>query len=96
MSDIKLYEHQQNAVDSFSNRSQILAHEMGLGKTITSVKIGQGDRSLIVCPAKLKKSWVAELKKMGEEDVQIVKTGKDVIENCDWVIVSYDIAMKIY
>lgn len=96
MSEIKLYDHQQNAVDSFSTRSQILAHEMGLGKTITSVTIGQGDRSLIVCPAKLKKSWVKELKKMGEEDVQTVKTGKDEIENCDWVIVSYDITMKIY
>lgn len=93
---IKLYNHQQSAVDRFKEKSQILAHEMGLGKTITSVMIGQGERSLIVCPAKLKKSWVAELKKVGEEDVQIIQTGKDEIEDTAWVIVSYDIAMRIY
>ena len=95
--EIKLFDHQQSAVDRFKTQSQILAHEMGLGKTITSVYIGKGDRSLVVCPAKLKKSWVAELKKVGEENVQIVETAKDDIDReADWVIVSYDITMKIY
>jgi len=96
MTEIKLYNHQSRAVELFKDRSQILAHEMGLGKTITSAFIGKGDRSLVVCPAKLKKSWVAELKKIDEEDIQVVQTGKDEIEDARWVIVSYDIAMRIY
>lgn len=95
MQDIKLFYHQQSAVERFKEKSQILAHEMGLGKTITSAFIGKGERSLVVCPAKLKKSWVAELKKIGEEDIQVVQTGKDDIEDTAWVIVSYDIALKI-
>jgi len=97
MSEIKLFDHQQNAVTKFKEKSQILAHEMGLGKTITGAYIGMGDRSLVVCPAKLKKSWLAELKKVGETNVQIVETAKDDIDSeADWVVVSYDITMKIY
>lgn len=96
MTEIKLYDHQQTAVDKFSDRNQILAHEMGLGKTLTSAHIGKGDRCLVVCPAKLKQSWVDELHKIDEESIQVVETAKDVLENENWTIASYDIAQAIW
>lgn len=96
MTEIKLYDHQQEAVDKFKNRNQILAHEMGLGKTLTSAHIGRGDKCLVICPAKLKQSWVDELHKIHEEGIQVVHTAKDVIEDEDWTIMSYDIAQVIW
>lgn len=96
MSKIKLYDHQQSAVDRFKTRNQILAHEMGLGKTLTSAFIGKGEKCLVVCPAKLKESWVAELHKINEESIQVVHTAKDSLENEDWTILSYDIAQAIW
>jgi len=93
---INLFNHQQYAVDNYREKNQILAHEMGLGKTITSISIGKGKKNLVVCPARLKESWVAELKKMGELSLQVVHTGKDVLDGSDWTIVSYSIAQKKY
>lgn len=95
MTKIKPFEHQQRAIDLFGSTDQILAHEMGLGKTLTSAFIGKGFKCIVACPAKLKKSWVAELKKIEEESVQVIETSKDEIESKNWTIVSYDILPKI-
>jgi len=93
---IVLYDHQKKAVKNFTNKNQILAHEMGLGKTLTSAHIGQGDKNLVVCPAKLKQSWVEELHLIDETDIQVIQTAKDEIEDKSWTIVSYDIVQNIY
>lgn len=96
MTKIILFEHQKKAVDNFSDKNQILAHEMGLGKTLTSAHIGKGDKNLVVCPAKLKQSWVEELHLIDETDIQVIETAKDEIKDKSWTIVSYDIVISIY
>ncbi|MCK4500903.1 DEAD/DEAH box helicase [Candidatus Babeliales bacterium] len=96
MTEITLYKHQQSAVDKFANRGQILAHEMGLGKTLTAASVGalSDIRCLAVCPARLKHSWKNELALIGENDVQLIETGKDVIGDTKWVIITYGLLDK--
>ena len=92
---MKLYKHQTKAVEQFQKRNQILAHDMGLGKTAVAGTIGKGEKSIVLCPAKLKKGWEVELHKIGEKDIQIIKTAKDEIGDKMWTIVSYDVAVVI-
>ena len=89
---MKLYKHQEKAIGQFQKRNQILAHDMGLGKTITAGTIGKGEKSLVICPARLTKSWGIELAKIGETNIQIIRTGKDELENTMWTILSYNMA----
>lgn len=92
---MKLYPFQEKAIEQFKNKSILLAYSMGLGKTIIAGGIGKGEKSLVICPAKLKKSWEVELNKIGEEDIQIIQTAKDEIGDKMWTIVSYDVASTI-
>lgn len=89
---IELMQHQKRAVELFSRRNQILAHEMGTGKTITAISIKKHKkRIVVVCPAKLRNNWAVELEKMGENSVQIIETGKDTIHGKKWLICSYSL-----
>lgn len=88
-------QHQKKAGELFKDKNQLLAHEMGTGKTISAISIHKGRKTIIVCPSKLRSNWVTELAKMGQEDVQVVKTGKDTIEGKQWLIVSYGLLGKI-
>ena len=96
MDNITLYNHQKEAIKKFRNRNIILAHEMGLGKTLTAINIAKGRKCLIVCPARLKQSWVTELGKAGEESIQVVETAKDEFSGQDWTILSYDMLSTIW
>lgn len=89
-------EHQQRCVDYYSDRSVLLAHEMGTGKSITSIAMHMKRGAVIICPAKLKQNWNVELMKMGvsEHDIQIIETAKDLVENRKWIILSYSVVDK--
>ena len=92
---ITLLKHQQKAVDLFRNRSQILGHEMGTGKTISAIYIHKERMVVIACPPKQIKNWFNELTvTVGETDVQVIKTGKDKVLGRKWVIVSYNMLAK--
>lgn len=90
--ELKPKAHQQRAIELFSNKNQLLAHEMGTGKTLTAIWIHQSKGAVIFCPAKLKRNWEVELKKVGETDVQVIKKKKDLVENRKWIIISYSVA----
>lgn len=93
---IELMTHQARCVADYSDRSILLAHEMGTGKSITAISIHKQRGAIIACPAKLKQNWVVELVKMGEKesDIQVIETGKDLLENKKWVVMSYSIVDK--
>ena len=68
----QLWQHQQDAVD-FSHRKDgiMLALEMGVGKSITAIKIAHDrncNRVLIVCPKNVMDVWQNELKKHTDID----------------------------
>lgn len=94
---IELMSHQKRAVELFSDKNQILAHDMGVGKTITAISIHGNceNKIVIVCPSKLRDNWAVELQKMGHTGVQMVKTGKDTIEGKKWLICSYGLLGKV-
>ena len=61
--DVKLHPHQQRVVDS-EPTSQILAHGVGSGKTVTSIakmekmkERGQAGKALVVTPAGLRDNY---------------------------------------
>lgn len=89
---IKPMKHQSRAERLFKEKSQLLAHGMGTGKSITAILIHRDRGAVIFCPAKLKRNWEVELNKMGEHDIQIYKTKKDQFEHQKWCIVSYALA----
>jgi len=93
---IELMEHQSRCVKEYSNRSVLLAHEMGTGKSISAIAMHSDRGAIIVCPAKLKQNWNVELMKMGvsENDIQIIETSKDELRNAKWLIISYSVIDK--
>jgi len=93
---IELMEHQSRCVRDYSDRSVLLAHEMGTGKSISAIAMHKSTGAIIVCPAKLKQNWNVELMKMGvsESDIQIIETAKDELRNAKWLVVSYSIIDK--
>lgn len=59
----QLYKHQEEAAEKLLlSKYSILAHDMGLGKSITSLYVAckVGLPTLIVCPAYLRKKWIDE------------------------------------
>jgi len=94
---IELMSHQKRAVEQFSERSVILAHEMGTGKSVTSISMHKEFGAVVVCPTKTKNNYLQELVSvMGEsaDDIQIIKKGKDIVQGKKWLIISYDLAKK--
>lgn len=64
--DTTLLKHQSEGLTEAINRRRIiLGHEMGLGKTLTSIKVMEnlGGMWWIICPKGVKISWKAELLK---------------------------------
>lgn len=92
---IKPMKHQARAKELFTNKSQLLAHGMGTGKSISAILIHKDRGAIIFCPAKLKQNWKVELEKMGELDYQIYKTKKDEFEHQKWTICSYALADSV-
>lgn len=78
-----LYDFQQDAVEMMLKRGAILlAHRMGLGKTVTSIAaveelIDQGsvECALIICPASIKWQWKRQIEKFSDGALIVVIEG---------------------
>lgn len=66
---MKLKEHQVKAVEKFKeNRGLILYHNLGSGKTVTSIGCGEEyaeKQKIVIVPASLQENYKKELKKFG-------------------------------
>lgn len=90
---LELFEHQKEAVDfMLAHRRVILADEMGVGKTLAAIHAAQG-RTIIICPASLKRNWHAEiLRAKPDVSVQVLDGRAPVKITGDWIIVNFEIA----
>lgn len=93
---IKLYPHQIVAA-MFMNvtRNTLISHEMGLGKTLSSilyVEMNKFDKVVVVTPNSLKFNYFNEVEKFTESNSHIVKWKKNKcsIEDAKYIIVNYD------
>jgi CO dehydrogenase/acetyl-CoA synthase epsilon subunit len=107
--DVKLYPHQQRVVDDPST-SKILAHEVGSGKTLTSIakfekmkEQGKAKKALVVVPASLRENFGkhgvgkftnSKYNIVGTTQERMKKTHKGIDSSADYNIVSYDLFKK--
>lgn len=96
-----LYPFQRDGVDFLygTDGRAILADDMGLGKTITTlgyIRLFVRGQVLIVCPASVVWKWAAEWEKwMSGRSVQVLQTGKDVINlEASAIILSYNLMVS--
>ena len=92
-------EHQKVAIQKLvGNKKFILADDMGLAKTGSSV-IGSlesgAKKILVVCPASLKINWQREIAIYSDRSVYISE-GKKIETNHDYVIINYDILKNFH
>jgi superfamily II DNA or RNA helicase len=74
-SKIKLWEHQQYALEKFKDREYFgLLFDVGLGKTLTTIKIAEEkDRPvLIIAPNVLCQQWKEEIENYKEKDWDVL------------------------
>jgi len=84
------------------NGNLLLADDMGLGKTLQSLAIASAYSAkwplLVVCPSSMRFSWKSSvirwLPSVPEEEVRVVTTGADDVEDYRVVIISYDLVSK--
>lgn len=94
--DIKLYPHQiVAALFMNATRNTLISHEMGLGKTLSSilyVEMNKFDKVVVVTPNSLKFNYFYEVEKFTESNAHIIKWGKNKcsIEDAKYIIVNYD------
>jgi len=93
---VKLYPHQIVA-SMFMNvtRSTLISHEMGLGKTLSSilyVEMNGFEKVFVITPNSLKFNFYYEVKKFTNSSAHIVNWNKNNcgIEEAKYVIVNYD------
>ena len=92
-------EHQKVAIEKLvGNKKFILADDMGLAKTGSSVIAAlESDikKILIICPASLKINWQREINIYSDRNVYIAE-GKKFSTNHDIVIINYDILKNFH
>ena len=79
----ELYSHQAEAVERMLDRkSLLLAHDMGLGKTVTTIAAveelidsGVAEQILVICPASVKWQWKKQIEKFTDGALVKVITG---------------------
>lgn len=93
---IKLYKHQIVAA-MFMNvtRNTLVSHQMGLGKTLSSilyVEMNNFEKVVVVTPNSLKFNYYNEVQKFTKSTAHIVrwKKNKCGIEDAKYIIVNYD------
>lgn len=72
---MKLWSHQQYAVDKYKHKSFFgLLFDMGLGKTLTTIKIAEEKDKpvLIIAPNALCEQWEQEINKYKEKEWEVV------------------------
>lgn len=107
--DVKLYPHQQRVVDS-PETSQVIAHSVGSGKTLTSIAKfekmkgeGKANKALVIVPAGLRENFGHHnVKRFTNSKYNIIGTQQErksgkykyVDPEADYNIVSYDMFKK--
>lgn len=99
MSGKTLYPHQEEGIRFLVGKKKaILAHGMGLGKSITAIVASMVDsykKILVICPASLKENWKREISLFNDKkDITIVE-GHNWDDN-KYTIINYDILKNFY
>jgi len=101
--DVQLFSHQQQAVDKLvSNKGVgLVAHHMGLGKTLTSIAAfektkGPGDKALVVLPAGLKQNFVDNIEQFTDSSHYVISKADAQYPNVDYYIISYNLLLRHY
>jgi hypothetical protein len=91
----KPYEHQEKAVQKlFGNKGKmILAHEMGTGKTVTSIygfekmkHRGKAKKALVVVPSSLRENFaVGGIEKFTNSNYQVIGSGTEVAKKKNYI-----------
>lgn len=93
-----LLEHQKEGVKTLcENKKYILADDLGLGKTMTTIVASlesNSKKTLVICPASLKINWKREIEFHTNKKISIVEGKK--WEDGDYVIVNYDILKNFH
>lgn len=98
-----LTNNQQIAVDTIKKalgkyKGFILADRPGYGKTAPAIQIGKIAQKygpvLVICPAYIALNWLEELTLWGIErpDICIIDSTKQILDDCKWYVVSYNMA----
>ena len=98
-----LHEYQAEAAYSilFDGGSGLLNFEMGLGKSAAALRISQGAKVLIVCPAIVRDNWRREILRWTpyvEGEIEVCYSGEDVdlaSNGARYMVVSYELANKL-
>ena len=77
----------------------LIGDDMGLGKTPMSLAYAALHREqwpvVVVCPANVKYNWEKEIHSwIPDATCSVVKDGKDIIQNTDFVIINFDLMNK--
>ena len=92
------YQYQiEDAKKLVSKKRALLGHDMGCGKTLISILIGQSldMPKLVICPESLRLNWLREIKQVkNDADVQILLSNETPHFGEDWTIVGYQTASK--
>ena len=93
---VKLYPHQiVSAMFMNATRSTLISHEMGLGKTLSSilyVELNGFEKVFVVTPNSLKFNFYYEVKKFTNSTAHIINWKKNTcgLEEAKYIIVNYD------
>ena len=92
------YDYQlEDAEKILKTKRALLGHEMGCGKTLISILIGESIKmpKLVICPESLRLNWYKEIKQAkNDSDVQILYSNESPHFGKDWTIVGYLTANK--
>ena len=103
---VELHQYQRDGVQWLRSRLKqgagvLLADDMGLGKTAQAICTALSlcvDRTLVVCPASVRETWRAQVKRWAGKDATIVDDGVKAASlkgDEPWVVVSYDLVHKL-
>ena len=88
----------ERAVNEFAGKC-FLAHDMGCGKSLISLGVvsnyrTKSSRHLIIVPSYLRQNWWVEVSTWLGHDAQVIFKTKDALTLNQFVIVSYDLAVR--
>ena len=87
----------EDATKILKTKRALLGHEMGLGKTLISILIGESISipKLVICPESLRLNWYREIKQAKRDsDVQILYSNESPHFGKDWTIIGYKTVQK--
>lgn len=98
----ELFKHQSEGIKFLTlKKKAILADQMGLGKTRQAIvsAAGEGENTLVLCPASLKTNWAREILQVDDNaTITILNGAKEEPysqgQGTNWLIVNYDIVAK--